>query len=89
MEKIKEEIEFKKEAEPKKAAAKDYKYRSTWEHYYSRAYNKAKRGNMSKDVMMKTMGRFPKKDEWWLSGITEEEWIAEYIKKHPKDEHDK
>jgi hypothetical protein len=62
---------------------KDYTYRSTWEHSYSRAYNKAKRGGMSKEEMMKTKGRFPKKNEWFGEG-TEQEWIKEYLLKFPK-----
>lgn len=63
---------------------KDYSYRSTWEHYYSRAYNKAKRGNLTKAEMIKKYGRFPKKNEWWLEGITEKEWIEDYMKRNPK-----
>jgi hypothetical protein len=63
---------------------KDYSYRSTWKHYYSRAYNKAKRGNLSKKEMMEKHGRFPKKNEWWLGNITEEKWKENYIKEHPK-----
>ena len=30
---------------------KDYSYRDTWKHRYSRAYNKAKRGNLTKKEM--------------------------------------
>jgi hypothetical protein len=63
---------------------KDYEYRSTWEHAYSRCLNKARRGGLTKEEMMKKYGRFPKKNDWWTEGITEKEWIAEYIKKHPK-----
>lgn len=62
---------------------KDYSYRSTWEHYYSRAINKARRGGMTKEEMMKKMGRFPRKNEWW-GETTEEEWKAEYLLKNPK-----
>lgn len=62
---------------------KNYTYRGTWEHKYSRAYNKAKRGGMSKIEMKKTKGRFPKKNEWWSPG-TEEEWKIEWIKNNPK-----
>lgn len=65
---------------------KDYSYRSTWEHAYSRAINKARRGNLTKEQMMEKYGRFPKRNEWWLEGITEKEWIAEYLVKHPKPE---
>ena len=63
--------------------SKDYSYRSTWEHFYSRAINKARRNNMTKEEMMKVYGRFPKKNEWWNS-ITEEEWKREYLQKNPK-----
>jgi hypothetical protein len=64
-------------------SCKDYTYRSTWEHAYSRAINKARRGGLSKDEMMNKYGRFPKKGEWWSPG-TEKEWIDDYITKHPK-----
>lgn len=63
---------------------KDYSYRSTWDHFYSRAYNKAKRGGLTKEEMMKKYGRFPKKNEWWTEGTTEKEWIEDYLKKNPK-----
>jgi hypothetical protein len=63
---------------------KDYEYRGTWAHKYSRAYNKAKRGNLSKAQMMEKYGRFPKKNEWWLANITEKEWIDQWIKDNPK-----
>jgi len=62
---------------------KDYAYRGTWKHKFSRAYNKAKRGDMTKEVMMETKGRFPKKNEWWGPN-TEEEWTTEWIKNNPK-----
>lgn len=39
---------------------------------------------MTKAVMMKTRGRFPRKKEWWTEGITEKEWIEQYKKTHPK-----
>lgn len=64
-------------------SSKDYSYRSTWEHAYSRAINKARRGNLTKKQMMVKYGRFPKRNEWFGSG-TEEEWIAEYLIKFPK-----
>jgi hypothetical protein len=63
---------------------KDYAYRSTWAHTYSRAYNKAHRGGLSKEAMMAKYGRFPKKGEWWLESMTEKEWIADYLAKYPK-----
>jgi hypothetical protein len=65
---------------------KDYAYRSTWEHTYSRSINKARRNNLTKAEMMKQYGRFPKKDEWMNNSISEEEWIKEYLKKFPKPE---
>jgi len=64
---------------------KDYSYRSTWEHTFSRAYNKAKRGSLSKEAMMEKYGRFPKKNEWFGPG-TEKEWVEAYQKKFPKPE---
>ena len=64
---------------------KDYSYRSKWKHFYSRAYNKAKRGNLTKKEMFEKYKRFPKKDEWWCD-IPEKEWIENYIKTHPKPE---
>jgi hypothetical protein len=62
---------------------KNYDYRSTWKHKFSRAYNKAKRGNLTKKEMMKQYGRFPTKNEWW-GPLTEKEWIEDYIKNNPK-----
>ena len=44
---------------------KDYAYRSTWKHKFSRARNKAHRGGLSKKEMLEKYGRFPRKDEWW------------------------
>ena len=44
---------------------KDYSYRGTWEHAYSRAINKARRGGLTKKEMLKKYGRFPKNGEWW------------------------
>ena len=63
---------------------KDYSYRSTWEHSYSRAYNKAKRNGLTKEEMLKKYGRFPGKKEWFNDSISEKEWIKEYLKKFPK-----
>lgn len=62
---------------------KDFSYRSTWEHAYSRAINRARRGGLTKEEMMKKYGRFPKKKEWWGTE-TEQEWIAAYLLKYPK-----
>ena len=44
---------------------KDYAYRSTWKHKFSRARNLAQRGGLTKPEMLKKYGRFPKKNEWW------------------------
>ena len=63
--------------------SKDYSYRSTWEHAYSRAYNLAHRGGLTKEKMMEKYGRFPTKKEWF-SDISEEEWKIQYLKKFPK-----
>ena len=42
---------------------KDYTYRGTWKHKFSRARNKAQRGGLSKKEMLEKYGRFPRKDE--------------------------
>jgi len=63
--------------------SKDYTYRGTWKHKFSRAYNKAKRGGMTKKEMMEKWGKFPKKNEWF-GQCTEEEWKKEWIKNNPK-----
>jgi len=63
--------------------SKDYSYRQTWEHAFSRAINKARRGGLTKEEMMKKYGRFPKKNEWFGTG-TEKEWIDDYLAKFPK-----
>lgn len=62
---------------------KNYSYRGTWEHAYSRAINKARRGGLTKEEMLKKYGRFPKNGEWWNS-ISEEEWKKEYLINFPK-----
>jgi len=64
--------------------AKDYSYRSTWKHDFSRAYNKAKRGGLTKEEMLKKHGRFPKKKEWWGSEKNEKEWEDKWILEHRK-----
>jgi hypothetical protein len=65
---------------------KDYSYRSTWEHAYSRAINKARRDGLTKEKMMEKYGRFPRKNEWFNEKITEEQWKIQYILKNPKPE---
>jgi hypothetical protein len=62
---------------------KDYTYRGMYQHKFSRAYNKAKRGNMTKKEMMETKGRFPKKNEWFGKG-TEEEWVKKWKLDNPE-----
>jgi hypothetical protein len=62
---------------------KDYEYRSTWKHKFSRAINKARRNNLSKEEMMKEYGRFPKKNEWFGPG-TEKEWVENWKKENPE-----
>jgi hypothetical protein len=64
--------------------AKDYNYRSTWKHKFSRARNLAHRGGLTKKEMMKKYGRFPRKDEWWGVDTCFEEWREKWIKKNPK-----
>ena len=63
---------------------KDYSYRSTWKHKFSRARNKAQRGGLSKKEMLKKYGRFPKKDEWWGPEETFEEWKERWTVENPK-----
>ena len=40
---------------------KDYAYRGTWEHKFSRARNKAHRGGLSKKKMLENMEDFQRK----------------------------
>jgi hypothetical protein len=63
---------------------KDYAYRSTWEHKFSRARNLAHRGCLTKKEMMKKYGRFPKKGEWWGVDNNFEEWMDKWISENPK-----
>lgn len=64
---------------------KDYSYRSSWEHKFSRALNKERRGGLSKEEMFKKYGRFPTKQEFWSpSGMSEKEWTEQWIKDNPK-----
>lgn len=62
---------------------KDYEYRGTWKHKFSRAINKARRGNLTKKEMMEKYGRFPKNNEWFGEG-TEKEWKEKWITENPK-----
>jgi len=63
---------------------KDYAYRSTWKHKFSRARNNAHRGGLTKKEMLKKYGRFPKKDEWWGPEENYEEWKAWWVLENPK-----
>jgi flagellar biosynthesis GTPase FlhF len=63
---------------------KDYSYRSTWKHKYSRAKNLAQRGGLTKQAMMEQYGRFPKRKEWWGPEENEKEWSTTWISKFPK-----
>ena len=62
---------------------KDYSYRSTWKHKFSRARNKAKRGGLTKAEMLIKYGRFPKKNEWWGPETNEREWKEKWIAENP------
>ena len=66
-----------------KVATKDYAYRSTWKHKFSRARNLAQRGGLTKKEMMKQYGRFPKKNEWWGQGNSYKEWKEIWVKANP------
>ena len=68
---------------------KDYSYRSTWKHKYSRAKNLAHRGGCTKKVMMEKHGRFPKRNEWWGSEENEKEWSIKWISQFPKPDGEK
>ena len=63
--------------------AKDYTYRSTWEHKYSRAKNLARRGGLSKKDTIQKYKRHPTRTEWWGSEQNEQEWKLEWILKNP------
>ena len=68
---------------------KDYAYRSTWKHKYSRAKNLAHRGGMTKENMYQKHGRFPKRTEWWGPEENEKEWTSKYILQFPKPKSEK
>ena len=63
---------------------KDYKYRSTWKHKFSRARNLARRGGLTKKKMLEKYGRFPRKDEWWGKDSSFQEWKQKWIQNNPK-----
>lgn len=63
---------------------KDYSYRGTWKHKFSRALNKARRGGLTKIEMMKKYGRFPRKNEWWGSETNQKDWELKWIAANPK-----
>ena len=65
---------------------KDYQYRSTWAHKFSRARNLAQRGGLTKPQMMKKFGRFPKKGEWFGEDGSYAAWRARWVAEHPPPE---
>lgn len=68
---------------------KDYKYRSTWKHKFSRARNLARRGGLTKKQMMKKYGRFPRKNEWWGADGTYAAWKQRWTAENPPPTHRK
>ena len=68
---------------------KDYSYRSTYKHKFSRARNKAQRGGLSKEEMMKKYGRFPKRKDWWGPEGSYDEWKAMWTAKYPPPQGEK
>lgn len=66
---------------------KDYAYRSTWKHKFSRARNLAQRGGLTKKEMMKKYGRFPRRGEWWGADGSYAAWKARWVKLHPREAH--
>ena len=62
---------------------KDYAYRSTWKHKFSRARNLAHRGGLTKKQMMKKYGRFPRKNEWWGKDKSYAAWKKRWVAEHP------
>jgi hypothetical protein len=66
-----------------KALKKDYAYRSTWKHKFSRARNLAQRGGLTKKEMLKKYGRFPKKKEWWGEDGSYEKWKEKWVAANP------
>jgi hypothetical protein len=67
-----------------KAPKKDYAYRSTWKHKFSRARNLAQRGGLAKKEMLKKYGRFPKKKEWWGEDGSYKKWKEKWVAENPK-----
>lgn len=70
---------------PKKSKApkKDYAYRSTWKHKFSRARNLAQRGGLTKAEMKKKHGRFPRKSEWWGVDGSYQAWKMRWVAANP------
>jgi len=66
-----------------KAPKKDYAYRSTWKHTFSRARNLAQRGGLTKKEMMKKHGRFPRKKEWWGVDGSYAAWKTKWVAANP------
>lgn len=67
-----------------KIPKKDYAYRSTWKHKFSRARNLAQRGGLTKKEMLKKHGRFPKKNEWWTPDSSYKLWKEKWVAANPK-----
>ena len=67
-----------------KALKKDYAYRSTWKHKFSRARNLAQRCGLTKKEMLKKYGRFPRKKEWWGEYGSYEQWKEKCVAENPK-----
>jgi len=67
-----------------KAPKKDYAYRSTWKHKFSRARNLAQRGGLTKKEMLNKYGRFPRKKEWWGEDGSYEKWKEKWVAENPK-----
>jgi hypothetical protein len=63
---------------------KNYAYRSTWTHKFSRAKNLAHRGGLTKKEMLKKYNRFPTKNEWWGEDKNFEEWRTKWVLLNPK-----
>lgn len=63
---------------------KDYAYRSTWKHKYSRARNKERRGGLTKKEMFARGLGFPRGKEWRGVDENEKEWAKKWIAANPK-----
>jgi|TARA_B110000093_G_C12581080_1_gene250009 hypothetical protein len=66
-----------------KGPKKDYTYRSTWKHKFSRARNLEQRAGLTKKEMVKKYGRFPRKNEWWGKDGSYKEWKTKWVLENP------